>query len=57
MSIGCGGGGPPIRGIRARTGAAGGLRYKTPLWCKQLKSQKICLAVRYKTRFDTKVLF
>jgi len=33
------------------------LRYKTLWWCKQLKILKIFLAVRYKTRFDAKVLF
>jgi len=53
----CGSGGRPIRGIGARTGAAGRLRYKTLWWCKQLKILKIFLAVRYKTRFDAKVLF
>jgi hypothetical protein len=33
------------------------LRYKTPLHCKSLKHRKIWSAVRYKTRFDAKVLY
>ncbi len=56
-SIGCDSGGRPIRGIGAPTGAGGGLRYKTPLWGKRLKSQWIFLLLRYKTRFSAKGLF
>jgi hypothetical protein len=54
---GCGHGGPPIRGIGAPIGVPEALRYKTPLRAKSLKHRKIWSAVRYKTRFDAKVLY
>jgi hypothetical protein len=53
----CGRGGRPIRGIGVPIGVPEALRYKTPLWAKSLKRRKIWSAVRYKTRFDAKVLY
>jgi len=50
-------GGQRIRDIGARTGEASRLRYKTPLCRKSLKVIKIHSPVRYKTRFDAKVLY
>jgi hypothetical protein len=57
MWSGCGHGGPPIQGIGAPIVVPEALRYKTPLCAKSLKRRKIWFAVRYKTRFDAKVLY
>jgi hypothetical protein len=56
-SIGCDSGGRLTLDIGAPTDAGGGLRYKTPLWCKRLKKLRIYLLLRYKTRFSAKGLF